>query len=82
MAAQITGRQLKVGDLVRAARGSPRPDGADRELAAMLGLIVARLPAASSGARGARTPPRGKVRVLWDSGSVAVHDSIMVVKVG
>jgi hypothetical protein len=77
---QITGRDLKEGDNVRAARGSPHPDGRDRELADMPGIVVEVLPHANSGARKAGQPPRGKVKVLWLSGSVGTHDSHMIVR--
>ena len=78
---QITGKQLVVGNFVRAARSTPGPDGKDRELAEMDGVVVEVLPNASSGARKAGQPPRGKVKVLWLSGSVSVHDSCMIVRI-
>lgn len=79
--AQVTGRQLKVGDVVRGALCSLRVDKSDRPLGPMLGVVVAVYPNASSGARGQDQKPRGKVKVHWASGSTGSHDSYMVVKV-
>lgn len=78
---QATGRQLRVGDSVQHAKGSPHPDGKDRELGDMPGVVVEVLPQTSSGARKAGSEPRGKVKVLWMSGSVGTHDSVMIVRV-
>jgi hypothetical protein len=77
---QVTGRRLAVGDRVAHATGSPHPDGKDRSLGAMQGVVTRVLPHASSGARRAGARPHGKVEVRWDSGSVAVHDSVMIVR--
>lgn len=42
--AQVTGRQLKVGDVVRGALCSLRVDKSDRPLGPMLGVVSTRMP--------------------------------------
>lgn len=64
---EVTGRHLKVGDVVRYARCglgfSPR------ELGEHLGRIVK------------LNPSNGRVQVLWQTGSTGRHDAHMLVKV-
>jgi hypothetical protein len=81
--AQITGRDLKVGDRVRAALEplGPRNVEQDRRLGTMDGTIIKIYPNAHSGGMG-KNGPTGRIKVQWASGSVGVHDSIMIVKVG
>ncbi|MDA8117146.1 MAG: hypothetical protein M0000_07250 [Actinomycetota bacterium] len=78
---QRTGRQLRVGDAVRHAKSSPSPTDAPRELGSMTGTIIKVFPNANSGARKQGSKPRGKVQVRWASGSIATHDSHMIVAI-
>lgn len=78
---QVTGRNLKVGDVVRRALVPPGYTvftGKPRPLGPMTGVIIKFNPDKGSGA-GRKT---GSARVRWASGYEATHDAHMLVKVG
>lgn len=76
---EITGQDLKVGDTVERASCTVGPQGRNqpRPTGGMKGVIVEFNPLGGSGA-GRKT---GSAKVRWSSGSVGIHDAIMLVKV-